>query len=162
MHRVADNVPEAASSDGPDQVPASMPTVQPVTEPERHQMTPDPWMSEADPWMQWHNEQAQQRSAQPEVIPVSRPSTATGLDIYSSNSWNFPGLGSGLGLGASPQSFAEVLGATAQPPPLPPAMSRATVICSGVRSGFAICVRITVRQALMPSNPQCRCPCSGH
>ena len=86
---------------------------------EHHELTPDPWMREADPWMTWLNQQ-QQESAMPSAPPSSAapsdhpnmpaiPSTPLGIDIYSSNSWAYPGLPN-IGI---TQSFTEVLGLNA-------------------------------------------------
>ena len=79
---------------------------------EHHSMTPDPWMTQADPWMQWLHDDAPLANEPRAEVPTARlPRT------HTDSGWFVPGLGD---VGVQ-QSFSESLGfaPSTPPPPLP-------------------------------------------
>ncbi|CAE7581720.1 RE1 [Symbiodinium sp. CCMP2592] len=82
-----------------------------------HELSPDPWTQNPDPWMSWYQESAQRTSEHLPSLQTRRASWPTEL----STQWQVPGIGN-VGI---PQSFNELLGISRQPPPpLPEQMSR--------------------------------------
>ena len=94
--------------DPPEPEPAR--NLRPSAPPSVHHMSPDPWQTEQDPWMQWYQDGPSN----------AQPSAQQAVQSEPRSTWTIPGIGN---VGVS-QSFSEVLGFIGREPPSLPAEFR--------------------------------------
>ena len=119
----------------------------------QHELSPDPWLTQPDPWMQWMHDTGHpaattsaQASATPYNTTVQQGSTLSTSPLMT-NSWWAPGVGN---VGAQ-ESFAQALDFERYPPPpVNPAFTTSgPAWFAGVQQAFS-----TVHQAASQSEPR--------